>query len=127
MGVGALFAYYSSRRPRIFRQGHQLLFRIAVHRPVAVPLDVLEAFFLGRGPAHLPGGLGEPLETVNLVVRLSQRATEWHHRETDPRLGTWCGGYITIRGTCCEPLTTDVVRRLNRSLTDAKREPTRNG
>lgn len=123
----ALGAHSRARRPRIYREESQLLFRIAGGRgPLAVPLDVVEAFFLGQGPAHLPGGLGERLETVNLVARLSQRATEWRQRDTDPRLGAWCGGYITVRGTCCEPLTTDVVHRLNRLLTSAKRESARN-
>jgi len=122
--VVALLAYFSTRGPRIYREESQVLFRIA-RRPLAVPLEVVEAFFLGQGPAHLPGGLGERLETVNLVARLSQRATEWHQREADPRLGTWCGGYITVRGTCCEPLSTDVVHRLNKRLSAAKRESTR--
>lgn len=117
----AFFAYYSSRRPRIYREGSQLFFRIGP-RPISAPLGVVEAFFLGQGPAHLPGGMGERLETINLVARLAERATDWHHRETDRRLGEWCGGYITVRGTCCEPLTVEVVHRLNRSLTAAKRE-----
>lgn len=126
---GAIFvavaAYWRARRPRVYREDSQLRFRVA-SRPIPVPLEVVEAFFLGRGPAHLPGGLGERLETVNLVARLSQRATEWHQRETDPRLGTWCGGYITIRGTCSEPLSVDIVNRLNKRLSAAKRESMRN-
>jgi hypothetical protein len=37
-----------------------------------------------------------------------------------PSLGTWCGGYVTIRGTWCEPLQPDLIRRLNRRLKEVK-------
>jgi hypothetical protein len=102
-------------RPRIAFRGGQVLFYLRARSPVAVPVEVVEAFFLGQGPANLPVASGQA-ESVNLVARLSQRATEWAHQEVKHALGHWCDGYVTIRGTWCEPLTGAVIRRLNRRL-----------
>jgi hypothetical protein len=33
-----------------------------------------------------------------------------------PALGAWCDSYVTIRGTWCEPLNGELIRRLNRRL-----------
>jgi hypothetical protein len=81
---------------------------------------LVEAFFVGQGPAELPGGMARSQETANLVARLAQRATEWAQRDVKPALGRWCEGYVTIRGTWCEPLNTELVRRLNRRLAEVK-------
>ena len=103
-------------RPRIaYRDGHVLFF-LRSGRPFEVPAQFVEAFFLGRGPAELPGSGGNRQETVNLVARLSQRQSEWARQTVKPALGHWCDGYVTIRGTWCEPLGSDVIRRLNRRL-----------
>ena len=108
------------RRPRIaYRDGH-VLFNLHTGPPIAVPVHVIEAFFLGQGPANLPGGIGKQEKTVNLVARLSQRETEWAQREVKPALGNWSDGYVTVRGTWCEPLGPDVVRKLNRRLKEVK-------
>lgn len=104
------------RRPRIaFRDG-VVLFHLRAGVPVAVPVEVVEAFFLGQGSANLPNVGGKPAETVNLVARLSQKAPEWAKVAVKPALGNWCEGYVTIRGTWCEPLDGEVIRRLNRRL-----------
>lgn len=108
--------------PRIYRQGDELNFRLGTQGVIGVPLEVVEAFFLGQGPAHLPRVLDKKLESVNLVARLSERATKWQHQSVDARLGAWCDGYVTVRGTFCEPLDTDLVHRLNRQLANAKEE-----
>ena len=64
-------------RPRIaYRDGH-VLFYLQARSPIAVPVQVVEAFFLGQGPAYLPTASASKAESVNLVARLSQRATEW--------------------------------------------------
>ena len=108
--------------PRIaFRDG-EVLFYLRARTPIAVPVEVVEAFFLGQGPAHLPGPSSSKTETVNLVARLSQRAPEWAHQEVKPALGHWCDSYVTIRGTWCEPLTAEVIRRLNRRLSEVARQ-----
>ena len=119
-GFAAVIVLYQGGRPRIARRGAELLFRLGGN-PTAVPLEIVEAFFLGQGPAQLPGRVGERLESVNLLARLSQKRDQWL-RHVNPRLGSWCDGYITIRGTSCEPLSVDVAHRLNRLLAEAKQE-----
>ena len=103
------------RRPRIAYRHGEVLFYLRSSTPLAVPAELVEAFFLGQGPLVLPGAPQEDA-TVNLVARLSQRAPEWSHREVKPALGRWCDGYVTIRGTWCEPLNGEVIRRLNHRL-----------
>jgi hypothetical protein len=104
------------RRPRIAFRNGEVLFHLRSGAPVAVPVEIVEAFFLGQGPANIPAVGGQPAETVNLVARLSQKAPEWAKVEVKPALGLWCEGYVTIRGTWCEPLNGEVIRRLNRRL-----------
>ena len=104
------------RKPRIAYGEDQLFFYLKAGAPIAVPVKVVEAFFLGQGPAHVPGLDEDRTESVNLVARLSQRHPEWAQRDVKRALGHWCDGYITIRGTWCEPLTVEVIRRLNRRL-----------
>jgi hypothetical protein len=99
-----------------------VFFNLRAGSPIAVPAGVVEAFFLGQGPANLPNVGGKPAETVNLVARLSQKAPEWAKVAVKPALGNWCEGYVTIRGTWCEPLNGEVIRRLNRRLREL-REP----
>ncbi len=118
-GIGALLMLgllNQVRQPRIaFRDG-DVLFHLRSGRPVAVPASIVEAFFLGQGPANIPVVGGKSAETVNLVARLSQKAPQWAKVEVKPALGRWCEGYVTIRGTWCEPLNGEVIRRLNRRL-----------
>jgi hypothetical protein len=107
------------RHPRIaFRDG-LVLFYVRVGQPIAVPVDIVESFFFGQGPAHLPAVTKQP-NTVNLIARLSQRHTEWARQKVRPALGSWCDGYVTIRGTWCEPLNSDLIRRINRRLKEVK-------
>jgi hypothetical protein len=110
------------RRPRVsYGDGH-VHFYLKSGLPIVVPVEVVEAFFLGQGSAKLPVGLCRQDETVNLVARLSQRHTQWAHQEVKPALGNWCEGYVTIRGTWCEPLNSELIRRLNRRLKEVKTE-----
>jgi hypothetical protein len=116
------------RRPRIAYRNGEVLFTLRSGPPVAVPVQVVEAFFLGQGPAKIPPVDGKPAESVNLIARLSQKAPEWAKVEVKPALGQWCEGYVTIRGTWCEPLNGEVIRRLNRRLRElheAKRDNAR--
>jgi hypothetical protein len=107
-------------RPRIAFEDGDVLFYLRAGQPIAVPVEFVEAFFVGQGPAGLPGGISPQRQTANLVARLAQRATDWAQRDVKPALGNWCGGYVTIRGTWCEPLDTELVRRLNRRLSEVK-------
>jgi hypothetical protein len=110
------------RHPRIaFRDG-MVLFFVRVGQPIAVPVEIVESFFFGQGPAHLPAVTKQP-NTVNLIARLSQRHTEWANQKVRPALGKWSDGYVTIRGTWCEPLNSDLIRRINRRLKEVKDEP----
>ncbi|MGE0759762.1 MAG: hypothetical protein AB7F89_08035 [Pirellulaceae bacterium] len=115
---------WAARRPRLaYRDGELAVFLTGL-RPIRVPIELVECFFLGQGPSLLPmparGESGGP-QTTTLIVRLAEAATEWHHRDVRVRCGHWCEGYITIRGTCCEPLSGEVVGRLNRRLVEAHR------
>jgi hypothetical protein len=93
-----------------------VLFNLRAGKPAAVPVEIVEAFFLGQGPAHVPPIDGKSAESVNLIARLSQKAPQWAKVPVKPALGQWCEGYVTIRGTWCEPLDGEVIRRLNRRL-----------
>lgn len=122
-GAGVLLAIeliVQLRRPRIAFQNGEVLFNLRAGKPVAVPVECVEAFFLGQGPANLPNVGGKPKETVNLVARLSQKAPQWAKVAVKPALGAWCEGYVTIRGTWCEPLDGEVIRRLNRRLREIR-------
>ena len=107
------------RRPRIAFCDGEVRFYLRGGRPIAVPVEIVEAFFAGQGPAHLPAVAKQP-QTVNLVARLSQRHTEWARQEVKPALGSWCDGYVTIRGAWCEPLNGELIRKLNRRLKEVK-------
>ncbi len=108
-------------RPRIAYRDGFVCFYLKSGKPFEVPISIVEGFFLGQGPLYLPGANQGETKTVNLVARLSQREVDWAHREVKEALGHWGDGYVTIRGTWCEPLTTEVVGRLNRALSEASR------
>lgn len=109
-------------RPRIGRQGDWILFYLRYGAPIRVPIDVVEAFLLGQGPSLLAGQSHREKTTRTLLVRLAEKATSWADRDVRPSLGRWCDGYITIRGTWCEPLDIETVKRLNRLHAQAVRE-----
>ena len=112
-------------RPRLERVGRDVRVRLAPFRSHDVPLDVVECFFLGSRPLEQPGTVPDDLPTHRLgtlVVRLAERAVEWHERSTMmSEWGTWKEGAIVCDGRWCEPLSADLVRTLNRQLVEAKR------
>lgn len=121
MGIGMIVMLLRQLlRPRIAYCDRQVLFYLQLGPPIAVPVNIVEAFFLGQGPAIFASGTPSKRETVNLVARLSQREAEWSRREVKPALGNWCDGYVTVRGTWCEPLDGNVIRRLNRRLKEVQ-------
>lgn len=109
------------RYPRIAYRDGMVLFYVRIGQPIAVPVGIVESFFFGQGPAHLPAVTKQP-QTVNLIARLSQRHTEWASQKVRPSLGSWYDGYVTIRGTWCEPLNSELIRRINRRLKEVKDE-----
>ena len=121
LGIGMIVMLLRQlRRPRIAYRDGEVLFYLRSGSPIAAPVNVVEAFFLGQGPAVFTGEVRSKHETVNLVARLSQREAEWARREVKPALGNWCDGYVTVRGTWCEPLVPDLIRQLNRRLKEVK-------
>jgi hypothetical protein len=109
------------RRPRLAYRDGQLLVGLTSGPAIQVPIEVVECFWLGQAPSLLPGKRHKHTETASLVIRLAESAHEWHHQEVKPQLGAWCEGYITIRGTWCEPLSIDLVNRLNARLAEVNR------
>lgn len=111
-------------RPRLAYRDGQLLVYLRMGGPIAVPIEVVECFFLGQGPALLPPtvDVAGRAETATVVVRLAEAAQSWKQREVRPALGQWCEGYITIRGTWCEPINGALVKKLNERLVSAHRE-----
>jgi hypothetical protein len=103
------------RRPRVAYEAGRVSFHLRSGTPIDVPVELVEAFFLGQGPLALPGA-PQGDSTVNLVARISQRDPSYAEREVKPALGAWCDSYVTIRGTWCEPLDGELIRRLNRRL-----------
>jgi hypothetical protein len=102
-------------RPRVAYQDDKVLFYLRSGAPIAVPVEVVEAFFIGQGPVMIPGAPQHDV-SVNLVARLSQRDPSYAERQVKPALGAWSDSYVTIRGTWCEPLHGELIRRLNHRL-----------
>lgn len=118
-GLLLLLLAVQLRRPRLAYEPGYLLVYLRSWSPIRVPLEIVEGFLMGQGPSLLSGRQHEQTETVTLVIRLSDRAEEWSHLDVKPALGKWCDGYITIRGTWSEPLSVDLVNRLNVQLDEA--------
>ncbi len=108
--------------PRLAYEQGELLVYFDLSQPARLPIDVVEVFFLGQGPSELPKLAGREPETQNVIVRIAESATEWKHRDVRPAIGHWCEGYITLRGSWCEPITRDVMQQLNRRLAEVQRE-----
>src|SRR5688572_9357970 len=113
---------YALTRPRVAYENGELLVYLEPARPTRIPIDIVEVFFLGQGPGVLPPLGGREPETQNVIIRLAESATDWKHRDVKPALGHWCEGYITIRGSWCERITPEVMKRLNRRLAEVQRE-----
>ncbi len=116
-------AVHALRQPRLAYQDGRLLVYLDPRGPQRVPVELVECFFLGQGPSLLPPQRGDqqPGETATVVVRLAESAEQWKHVDVKPAWGHWCDGYITIRGTWCEPIHGELVQRLNERLVTAHR------
>ena len=119
---GTLVALLAAmRRPRVAFADDFVHLDLRYGQPIRVPLDVVECFFLGQGPSFVGKGAVGKAEASNVVVRLAERATDWHKREVKSVLGNWCDGYITIRGAWCGPINGPVVEEMNKKLAAVKR------
>ena len=127
-GAGAAIVGSLAReaaRPRLVREGDELLVRLAPATVERVPLTMVECFFQG---SHVLPSSGRPAadETsafrVNtLVMRLAERATGHARRQTLAPWGTWDEGAVVFDGRWCEPLSAELARSLSRRLLDAHR------
>ena len=113
---------WGSIQPLLAYSRGRLLLRSHKGRFHQIPIEIVECFLLGQGPAMLPGRRNRRAETVTLVIRLAESAEEWAQRDLPPVVGSWCGGQITVRGTVCEPLGIDLVHRLNARLAEVQAE-----
>ncbi|MBC19565.1 MAG: hypothetical protein CMJ74_04785 [Planctomycetaceae bacterium] len=91
-------------------------------KPVSVPIDAVECFFLGSRETPVSGRWGLQSRAVSIVVRLTEKAVHYHDRAVTPSLGTWREGYITILGSWCEPISPALVAQLNKRLLAAQRQ-----
>jgi hypothetical protein len=117
----ALLVWQMGQARLAYDHGH-LLLNLRAGGPIRVPIEVVEGFLLGQGPSYLPGKEAHKLETSTLVIRLAERASEWEQVAVKPALASWCHHYVTIRGTWCQPLSVDLVNRLNARLAEVTRE-----
>jgi hypothetical protein len=106
------------RQPRLAYSNGQLLVWLRSGAPICVPIAAVECFWLGHGASLLPGKRNERTETQTIIMRIADKAVDWRQQDVKAQLGAWCDGYVTIRGTWCEPLNIDVVNRLNRRLAE---------
>jgi len=110
------------RKPRLAYRDGELWLWLRSGEPFRVPIEFVECFLLGQAPSLLPGKRHESTETAALTIRIAERAADWHQQDVKPQLGKWCGGYISVRGTWCEPLSLALVNRLNQRLYDVTNE-----
>lgn len=110
----------SMRAARISFDGRNVWFHTGLTQPAVIPLELVEGFWIGKGPAYLQGKDDYKTETSTLTVRIAERAPQWEKLPTDVRVAAWCGHHITFRGIWTEPLSVDVANRLNQRLYDAQ-------
>lgn len=103
-----------------FEQGNLLLF-LGAATPIAIPVQIVECFFTGQGDAILKDRAGKELEAATVILRIAESAKDWHHRDVPPGFAHWCEGYITLRGTWCEPIGPELLRALNQQLVTTQR------
>jgi hypothetical protein len=110
------------RTPRVSLASDAVVVYLRRGKPWRIPLEVVECFFLGQAPSTMRDAEGREVETRNVVIRLAERSVEWHQKPgSEPSLGRWCDGYITVYGSYCEPLDRAVVDRMNHQLAEWKR------
>jgi len=126
--LGAALLLWQACRPRIGYAAGKLHVFLRYTSAIEVPIELVECFLLGQLPAELPHLPGDSVtaeaDTMTLVIRLRETATEWEKLEVDPALGSWCGGYIVVRGTWSEPLTIPLAHRLNARLHEVQQART---
>jgi len=106
--------------PRVAYRNGQVLFFLRLGRPIRVPIEAVEIFLVGQSTAG-HGPKRDPAEVANLLVRLADRQKEWHNCQVHSVLADWKDGYVTLRGTWCEPVSPTLLKKLNRRLAELRR------
>jgi hypothetical protein len=122
--INALVAAWVVSRPRLARVGDSIEVRLAPGPVERVPLEFVECIFRGSDPVMPPGEVESTprFRVGTVVVRLAERAKQWHDRPTFHQWGTWEDGHIVIDGRWCAPLTRETVQSVASRLLEAKRE-----
>ncbi len=110
------------RMPRLAYDSGSLLVFLESGVPRRVPIELVEVFFLGQDAGTMGMPRADEVEVATIVVRLAERAEEWHDRDVKRALGRWCDGYIIINGTWCEPIQRELMERMNKRLVEVHRE-----
>jgi hypothetical protein len=118
--VSSLVLLRQMRRPRIGHRQGRLLVYLGGAKPIEIPIEIVECFFLAQADVGVPGLEKPGTRMAAVTVRLSESASDWAERDVKPVFGRWADGYITIRGTWCEPLSVERVNELNARLRDAQ-------
>lgn len=109
--------------PRLAYQDGQVLVYLRPARPEALPVESVECFFLGKDEAGVAGGA----RASTIVVRVAEAAKELRQRTDSTRLGGWREGYIVLAGAWCEPITPELLRKINARLNEVRKERSRQG
>jgi hypothetical protein len=107
--------------PRLAYRRGQLFVGLSGGDPIGIPIELVECFFLGRAETVLSGKAGLESRALAIVIRLSEVATDYQSQPLKSSLGVWKDGYITVRGTWCEPISGPLVVSLNESLSRVQR------
>jgi hypothetical protein len=107
---------------RVTYASDSLWLRFGMIRPLQLPVEVVEVFLSGEEPIPQTAGGKVDVTTTNVVIRVAERAVDWHFREIPTVFGRWCGGYVVMRGLWCQPITAALLEELNNRLVRAKRE-----
>ena len=121
----ALWAVILCRQLRTQRVSYidgKLLIHDGSREPHVVPIDVVEAFFLGSGPATTIDNDDTGPRTANVVIRIAESAEGWQQGNLAPAIGRWSEGYIVLRGTWCEPIGHERLNVINHRLAEVRRD-----
>jgi hypothetical protein len=121
-GLSLITVWQLLLQPRVGYQHGKIQIYLEGTQPVEIPVEIVECFFRGQAEGMLRDANGRDAEVSTVIIRLAEAAKEWHHRDVKPDLGMWCEGYITIRGTWCEPITPELMKRLNQRLIEEHRQ-----
>ena len=86
-GLIVLVLLWQSRQPRLAYDAGHLLIYLRSGGPIRLPRELVQCAFIGAGPTPIRGPSGSSLRSANLVLRLDEKATEWHEVEVKPALG----------------------------------------